>query len=191
MAYWNCKQCVHTVRGRKCQYIKINGPNCMLSWEYFWPEDGSDLCSAEQESILLPCYLCQHKCAAHLTSVHREQARVQGQLDPWGSCLITTWGKGKLHLWGASPPKPGLLQKLHVESQAPMTAQSWKEGGESKETWLRSILNKSHHCRWAEFTPQKFLFSLHFSVGRVRLSICIGFLPWLCEFSGVGKMLVS
>lgn len=82
MAYWNCKQCVHTVRGRECQYIKINGPNCMLSWEYFWPEDGSDLCLAEQELILLPCYLCQHKCAAHLTSVHRERAWVQGQLGP-------------------------------------------------------------------------------------------------------------
>lgn len=109
VAYWNCKQCVHTVRGRKCQYIKINGPNCMLSWEYFWPGDGSDLSLAEQELILLPCYLCQHKCAAHLTSVRRERARVQGQLGPWGSCLITTWGKGKLHLRGASPPKTGLL----------------------------------------------------------------------------------
>lgn len=64
---------------------------------------------------------------------------------------------------------------LCVESLAPITAQSWKEGGESKETWLRPILYKSHHCRWAEFTPQKF-FLLHFSVGRVRfaLAFCLG-----------------
>lgn len=84
-----------------------------------------------------------------------------------------------------------LLQKLHVGSQAPMTAQSWKEGGESEETCLRPILNKSHHWRWAEFAPKKFLFSWHFSVGRVRLSICIGFLPWPCKFSGVEKMVLS
>lgn len=76
------KQNVHAVRGRKCQYIKINGPNCVLSWEYFWPGDGSDLHLAEQGLILLSCCLRQHKCVASLTSVRREWVWLQGQSGP-------------------------------------------------------------------------------------------------------------
>lgn len=50
---------------------------------------------------------------------------------------------------------------------------------ESKEMWLRPILNKSHHCRWAEFTPPKvplfgYIFQLEESDGVFALAFWLG-----------------
>lgn len=102
--------------------------------------------------------------------------------DKWAGqvCLVNACAcKGHR---GAPHPSAGCQKKCWV--CAGILQLLWQHSPEGKEEkarklWHRLALNKSHHCRWAEFTPQKFLLMVRFFIWNRQMD----YLHWLSSLA--------